>query len=586
MSYHSLKTVAQAATSTRWRMNWKDGVSRNIRVVPLDGVQAQNWPHAIYKSKTAEQTAQTQARPVLPDDVDRKLAGEPEREVPWACANRQHQELALMTAEPCACNPEQVPRCAEQLAPIVHQEKMFEHDVQVLRLDEAASYLLDDNPNGLPWKTIVSGKVEQGRWVRQSPGHFVWAMTRRVVLERERWRERRFRGPHTELLSDQQIGAAFVAMLYVADDLDAAFSQQHERTISLYCNAPTLSARAYQAATSVLTAYYDVQCIGPAGYDRDGVWRRRDFSEWDIWTARIVAEVFDRCLPPRRIKQSPKADNPVDDYFIVTRMLDKSEDLSLSSYKIAELYDLNASTIRNRFNRKLEDIEGQLGKYCNSYNASACYHQTASRPVYNIISAEMPIAERLTKPREFQRPISEPQGPVSRARQRSELAVLKLAPQQLPPGAACHYTGTAEVRCNREYPTQPYGTEPLKIWLPQPAHGFKYEVSTVLPPALGLPFDNNFQRWAASWMTRGTEYKTVPEYFPIKLRGEWRGKEDIETSNVDSGDDLVNKLKAHSTRGDDRITRVHDAYEFDIEVEDETPLFSDDAFNANVKHEE
>jgi hypothetical protein len=37
----------------------------------------------------------------------------------------------------------------------------------------------------------------------------------------------------------------------------------------------------------------------------------------------------------------------------------------------------------------------------------------------------------------------------------------------------------------------------------------------------------------------------------------------------------------HRERGDDLIRRVHDAYEFEPEAEDENPLFSDDAFNAN-----
>ena len=390
---------------------------------------------------------------------------------------------------------------------------------------------------------------------------------RKVALSRERWRERRYRTPHTWLLPENDIGAAFVAMLYVADDLDLEFWRQNSRTVDLYCNAATLSARAYQAATALLTAYYDDR-IGPAGYDKDGIWRGHEIPVADISAARIVTEVFDSCLPPRHIKQSP---NPVGDYFIVTRMLDRSEDLGVSSYKIAELYGLDASTIRARFNRKLEDIEGQLGKYCSGYNALAYYPQSASRPVYNIISVGMPIAERLTEPR--LRDIQQPYSPESKA----ELAVMQVlawaqghcrkqlgrVPQQLPPGSACHYAGTAEVRSEREYPSQPYGAEPLQIWLSQPAYSFKHEVSTTLPPALGLPFDNNFLRWSATWMTAGVRHKDVPERFPIRLGGDWRGKEAIETSNTDSGDDLVNKLMAHVERGDDLIRRVHDAYEFE-----------------------
>jgi hypothetical protein len=175
---------------------------------------------------------------------------------------------------------------------------------------------------------------------------FGWAASRGVRLQHEKWRERRFRSRDVDRLTDQEIGAAFVATLYVADDLDAEFSRQHGRTIGLYCDAPTLSARAYQGGATILTAFYDHGLIGVA--------------EHDIIAARIVTEVFDRCLPPRRIKQSPKADNPVDDYFIVTGMLDKSEDLSVSSYRIAAQYSFDPSTIRARFKRKLKTLRDSL----------------------------------------------------------------------------------------------------------------------------------------------------------------------------------------------------------------------------------
>jgi hypothetical protein len=489
-------TVSRKTTPTgdaRWRVNWKDGISRNIRFTPLDGIQARGWANVIYRSKSFEKTVQAQARPLHPDEVDRKLSRESERDVPLACTNRQHQDLALMTAEPCRCNPEQAQRCAEQLAIVAHQEEMVWHDSQVAWMQEAASYLLEDNPTGLPWKItftpaedpVMLKQLVAANLVATSIAEQNDLRARKVALSRERWRERRFRTPYTWLLSESDIGAAFVAMLYVADDLDLEFWRQNNRTVDLYCNASTLSARAYQAATAVLTAYYDHNLIGVA--------------EHDILAARIVTEVFDSCLPPRHIKQSP---NPVGDYFVVTRMLDRSEDLSVSSYTIAKLYGLDASTIRARFNRKLEDIEGQVGKYCSGYNALAYYPQSASRPVYNIISVGMPIAERLTEPR--LRDIQQPYSPESK----SELAVMQVlawaqghcrkqlgrVPQQLPPGSACHYAGTAEVRSEREYPSQPYGTKPLQIWLPQPAHSFKYEVPTTLPATLGLPFDNNFFR--------------------------------------------------------------------------------------------
>ena len=587
MNYVS--TIAPAASrkitptsNACWRVSWKDGVARSISVLPVD----QDWPHTVHKNKIVGRTPQ-QARPVLPDEVDRKLSREPEREVPWACANRQQQDLALMTAEPCRCNPEQVRCCAEQLAVVTHQEAMIWHDLQVAWMQGAMGYLLKDNPAWLrpygegsgtfsclpPLKSIVIG--DAGKWARLGPGRFGWALSRGVRLQHEKWREHRFRTTHIERLTDQEIGAAFVAMLYIADDLDAEFSRQHERTIGLYCDAPTLSARAYQAAAAVLTAYYDLQCIGPAGYNSDGVWGHHDFSELDIRAARIVTEVFDKCLPPRRIKQSL-----VGDYFIVTRMLDKSEDLRRSSYRLAELYGVDASTIRARFNRKLEDIEGQLGKYCRDYNALAYYPQSASRIGYTISGSGVPIAERLTEPRlrELQQPYS--------SESKSELAVMQvlawaqghyrkqlgLLPQQPPPGSACHYAGTAEV--DRQYPTQPYGTEPLQILLPQPAHSFKYAVSTELSPALGLPFDDNLKRWSALWLTAGIKHKAVPERFPIKLRGPWRGREDLSAPQDDAGDDLVKTLAAHSER-EDRISSSKYDFQNGYDDEDEASPFFD-----------
>jgi hypothetical protein len=224
-------------------------------------------------------------------------------------------------------------------ATVTHSEAMLQHDYQVAWMQAAAGYLLKDNPAWLrpygegsgtfnclpPWKRIVIGDV--GKSTR-----FGWTVSRGVCLQHEKWRERRFRGPYIERLTDQQIGDAFVTMLYVADDLDATFSRQHQRTIGLYCDAPTLSARCYQAAAAVLTAYYAHGLLNVA--------------EHDFLAARIVTEVFDSHLQPRHIKQRSKV---VDDYFIVMRMLDKSKDLSVSAYKVAERHGLEASTIRNRF---------------------------------------------------------------------------------------------------------------------------------------------------------------------------------------------------------------------------------------------
>jgi hypothetical protein len=557
-------TITAAASSrkvtptgdARWRVHWKDDVTRNIRFTPLDGAAEQDWSHTVYRTKTADQTVQAQARPVLPDEVGRKPSREPERDVPWACANRQHQDLALMTAEPCSCNPEQVRRCAEQLATVIHSEAMLQHDRQVVWMQQAASYILDYTPlgAGMPWKTDIGKTVESKR---------------HVALKQERWRAGRFRTVNVGLLTEQQIGAAFVATLYVADDLDEAFSRQNTRSITLYCDAPTSSARAYQAACSELTAYHDLHSVGPSRWDLDGVWRHHDFSEQDTYAARIVTQVFEGCLPHRDIKQSR---NPVDDIFIVARMLDRTEDLTVSSYKLAKLYGLDASTVRERFNRALADIDQQLEKYCKGYNALAYTPQTVSPTWYNIISDEIPVSERLVRPRERAH-VSVPYDPVSRAKQKNELSALKRSAchdwfgflsQVLPPGTACHYTGFMPYNAGdadvREYPSQPYGTEPLRRYLPQPAHSFKKDTSTSLP-SLGLPFDDKFKRWAKSWLNIGA----VHEY----------GRDKQESKSDSDDDDLVNKLKAHGDRGDDRINRIHDAYEFEVEEEEKTPFFDD-----------
>ena len=196
----------------RWRVHWKDDVARNIRFAPFDETE-RDW-HAIYKTKTTKRTTAEQVRPVLPDDVDRKLSREPERDVPWACANRQHQDLALMTAEPCRCNAEQVKLCAEQLATVTHSEAMLQHDYQVAWMQAAAGYLLKDNPAWLrpygegsgtfncfpPLKRIAISN--QGYWAREERfGRTTWKWKtivpgdqgpRSVCLQHEKWRERRF----------------------------------------------------------------------------------------------------------------------------------------------------------------------------------------------------------------------------------------------------------------------------------------------------------------------------------------------------------------------------------------------------------
>jgi hypothetical protein len=126
--------------------------------------------------------------------------------------------------------------------------------------------------------------------------------------------------------------------------------------------------------------------------------------------------------------------------------------------------------------------------------------------VYNIISAEMPVAERIIQPRPLERP--QPYSP----KDKLDLAIMKVVSwglktlplPKLAPGVACHYSGTAEV--DRDYPAPPYGAEPLQIWLPQPPHKFTHEVSTQLLPertSRGLPFDDKFERHSVSWLNKG-----------------------------------------------------------------------------------
>ena len=240
-------TITPASSKTtptgdaRWRVHWKDDVARNIRFMSFDGAAEQDWSHTVYRT---DQTVQAQARPVLPDEADRKPSREPEREVPWACANRQHQDLALMAEESCRCSPEQVRCCAEQLATVTHSEAMLQHDYQVAWMQAAAGYLLKDNPAWLrpygqgsgtfdclpPWKRIAISNQgywvreerfgrttwkwktiaprDQGRWVRRGPGRFGWSAPQSVILAHEKWRERRFRTACIDRLADQRIEAA------------------------------------------------------------------------------------------------------------------------------------------------------------------------------------------------------------------------------------------------------------------------------------------------------------------------------------------------------------------------------------------
>jgi hypothetical protein len=227
-----------------------------------------------------------------------------------------------------------------------------------------------------------------------------------------------------------------------------------------------------------------------------------------------------------------------------------------SSYEAEVEFNKDASALRERLNTALGAIEGKYGRYCKALPIPP---QSRVRPWYNIDIGSSPNSCRWVEPYRF--------------------------PGYLAPGFACHYT--TEERgacycCEREYTL---GAKPLiTFYTPLQARHFDFDASTSLPAPLGLPFANSFQRWAAAWFNRNVVQTKVPERFPIKLRGEWRGKEDVE-AKADSGhDDLVNELAAHSERGDDHY-RVRESYKFDA-IEKDDPLFSDDAYDVNTLTQE
>jgi hypothetical protein len=334
---------------------------------------------------------------------------------PRVCAVRQAQDLSLLALEPCTCNPAQARRCAEEKHRDDFYLEMGRHAAQVKDLQAAAGDFLnnlDDGTTALTWD--VAGTDTP--FLRRSSARVTWPRQRgeyhlapaqpwtvllrhpsqagicgaRPELKREHWRRWKFQTPYTRLLSDRDIGAAFVAMLYLADDLNAAYSRQYPRNVLPYCDAVTLSGRAYQAAAATLTAYYDGECIGVA--------------VMDIAAARIVTEVFDGCLVSRPGKTRPE----LPDFFIVSKLLDKSEDLRRSSRKVGETYHRDESTIRERFVRRLQAIEARLGKYCKSYNALAYPPQSAGRGWYNIGIDAFPVGSRLVDPPLLAEPQVEP----------------------------------------------------------------------------------------------------------------------------------------------------------------------------------
>jgi hypothetical protein len=142
-----------------------------------------------------------------------------------------------------------------------------------------------------------------------------------------------------------------------------------------------------------------------------------------------------------------------------------------------------------------------------------------------------------------------------------------LAPRQLPTGFAGHCPeANAFAYGERQYPKPPYGKEPLKIFLPQPAHDFGFDAPTFLPPALGLPFANNFKRWSLAWLNRDVLHS---------------GRSGEAEEKHESGD-LVSTIKAHAERDDERSDRMPTAFKFDTPTAfefdendlDHDPLFS------------
>ena len=188
------------------------------------------------------------------------------REAPQICANQQNQ-LHWLSLERCGCSPEQAARCGRDLQVANFYDGIKTHAEQVNMLHEAITDRLDGldgrSPKGLPWQINID-------------------QIRRISLRHEIWREHAFRTPYSKLLSDREISAAFATMLYVADDLDDAYRRERPRNMLPFCDAPTPTGRAYQAAAIVLTAFYDLRQIRVQVHQ--------------ISAAKIVAEVVEVML--------------------------------------------------------------------------------------------------------------------------------------------------------------------------------------------------------------------------------------------------------------------------------------------------
>jgi hypothetical protein len=509
---------------------------------------------------------------------DYRAQGTARMTAPRVCAVRQAQDLRLLAVDPCGCDPAQVGRCAEEKRRDDYYLNMAGHAAQVLELHAAAGDFLknlDDRVPAVTWDVVSRWKrfrrlVDHRRrrdGLRRSTANLLWPTNRGqyqmvpalrpwrlgslIEMKPERWRQWKFGTPYTKYLSDRDIGAVFVAMLYLADDLDDTYARQHPRLVLPYCDAPTPSARAYQAAAAVLTAFYDCECVGVATYE--------------IASARIVTEVFDSCLLPRQGKPKPE----LPDFFVVSKLLDKSEDFRRSPYTVGATYHRDESSIRARFVQRLQAIDAQLGKYCKSYNSLAYPPQSAQRGWYNvsIFGFGFGIASRLIRPRPLAEPFVEPptRTPIDIQPQRqwrrygdparfthgalgpsAEIACLSLvawaqrdfrnqatamglgdfAARRCPAGFAqhviadaqnagsgfLHYDGTATTRINgeRQYPPD----DPAIFW-PQPAIEFikhddlpdKAHHGAALRWRYGVTGRGaSFRRWSSSYLTNGISY--------------------------------------------------------------------------------
>jgi hypothetical protein len=482
-------TIAPAAVSrkttptgdARWRVHWKDGAARHIRFMPLDGAAEQDW-HTIYK------TGAVWEAPAIEDidygtTVDMALDG-------LFLDNSIASSRRICTAEEIAT----VERWHAALYSTVKRDATTERGEQD-SLDLAAERGERHKYDLWPFFTAGVGQNKLDLKVRP--------------------------------LTAEEGTAGFATITTLVGVLTK------NKDFKQLCGAKTGTGRTYQLSELLLRAYLF------------GGWRiRPDY----LTAARIVYQTFIIELKLRDLSNDIQQLSALANgkqirsitpaLSVVPFMLAPGR----SSHDAAERFKRDASNMRERLDAALGAIGKKYDRFCNEVPTPP---QSAERPWYNIGISRLPLSCRLTRP--HLRTIPQPYSSIPKFKLKPELAAMQqLAfgplPKQLPPGAAFRYSGSAEVY--RQHPTPPYGAEPLIIWLPQPAHDFGNEVSTNLPPALGLPFANNFQRWSLTWCNHNTLHE--------------RG-----SAPDNSDDDLVSKLEAHTERGDDRINRVADQYAFD-----------------------